>query len=100
MVSYCILNDCPVFNEDDFVSNEVKCIQSGILDFVSHYASAEKTMELRQNIKSDLYLEIFNIYIKSENISPDIIKSFYVNDNYCSDGNQIVDTEKNKWSIQ
>lgn len=92
-------NGSPVFNEDNTVTKEISDIQDGILKFVTDYAIAIKNKNYKFNLKSDLYIEIFNVYINSDIIDRGIIESLYVNDDYCADGNQKFNMEKNKWDI-
>lgn len=89
----------PAFKGDDFVSEDVKQLQRGILDFVIQYATATKNAG--NQLKSDPVLveDLFYDIIAAGTLTPEIAESLTVEDGYSRGGVQKFDINTGTWKI-
>ena len=82
-----------------FVSEDVKQLQKGILDFVTQYASSTKNLADEQAADSVLVEDLFYDIIAAGTLTNEIAESLTVEDGYSRGGVQRFDIETGTWKI-
>ncbi len=89
----------PHFKDDDYVSEDVKRLQQGILDFTAQYASVTKYMDLSEQCDPALVEDLFHDIISAGTLTEEIAKALVVEDSYCRDGVQKFNVHSGEWEV-
>ncbi len=89
----------PSFKGDDFVSEDVKQLQKGILDYVTQYAVSTKNLADEQASDSALVEDLFYDIIAAGTLTPEIAECLTVEDGYSRGGVQRFDVETGTWKV-
>ncbi len=89
----------PHFKGDDFVSDDVKRLQEGILDFVLQYALATKNTPNGLLADTSLVEDLFYDIIAAGTLTNEIASSLTVEDGYSRGGVQKFDVQTGVWTI-
>ena len=89
----------PHFKDDDFVSDQVKRLQFGILDFVLQFAHASKNSPDGLFADTTLVEDLFYDIIAAGTLTEDIAASLTVEDGYSRGGVQKFDVESGTWKV-
>ena len=90
----------PSFKDDDYLSNDVKRLQEGILDFVSQYALVTKNIDGFTLCDKAVVEDLFHDIIAAGTLTEDIADSLIVEDSYCRDGVQKFDVNSCTWKVE
>ena len=89
----------PHFKSDDFVSEDVKQLQKGILDYVIQYANTTKGLAEDMSADAPLVEDLFYDIIAAGTLTKEIAESLTVEDGYSRGGVQRFDVETGKWKV-
>ncbi len=89
----------PHYKDDDYVSQDVKRLQQGILDFVKQFA--ESTKDTKDGLLADTKLveDLFYDIIADGTLTEDIAESLTVEDGYSRGGVQKFDVKTGTWKV-
>lgn len=89
----------PHFKDDDYLSDDVKRLQRGILDYTAHYASVSKYLSDDVRVEPKVVEDIFHDIIANHTLTEDIATALVVEDSYCRDGLQKFDITTGTWKV-
>ena len=89
----------PHFKDDDYLSEDVKRLQRGILDYTAHYASVSKYLSDDVRVEPEVVEDLFHDIIASHTLTEDIATALVVEDSYCRDGVQKFDITTGTWKV-
>ena len=89
----------PHYKDDDFVSDQVKRLQFGMIDFVLQYAYASKNSPDGLFADTTLVEDLFYDIIAAGTLTEDIADSLTVEDGYSRGGVQKFDVESGTWKV-
>lgn len=89
----------PHFKDDDYLSDDVKKLQQGILDFASHYSSTTRYLSNDVRVEPAVVEDLFHDIIASHTLTEDIATALVVEDSYCRDGVQKFDITSGTWKV-
>ena len=89
----------PHFKDDDYLSDDVKKLQQGILDFAAQYASATKHLSNEVRVEPAVVEDIFHDIIANHTLTETIAQALVVEDSYCRDGVQKFDVTTGTWRV-
>ncbi len=92
----------PHFKDDDYLSEDVKRLQSGILAFVSQYGNACKLLPMDETKLCDKAVveDLFHDIIAAGTLTDSIATALQVEDSYCNDGVQKFDVKTGTWVVE
>lgn len=74
----------PVYNNDNYLKDEIKNVQTGIISFI-------EKMGICENIKRNTFsVELFDYGINSKSTNKKLFNIFTVEDSYCSDSRLVI----------
>ncbi len=90
----------PHFKDDDYVSDAVKRLQQGILDFVYQYGTTTKNTANGLLADATLVEDLFYDIIAAGTLTEDIAASLTVEDGYSRGGVQKFDVRTGTWKVE
>ncbi|QFJ56110.1 rhamnan synthesis F family protein [Pseudobutyrivibrio xylanivorans] len=90
----------PNFKDDDYVSEAVKQLQQGILDFVIQYAATLRSTGDGMVSDAKLVEDLFYDIIAAGTLTPEIAESLTVEDGYSRGGVQKFDVKTGAWKVE
>jgi hypothetical protein len=87
------------YKDDDYVSEDVKSLQQGMLDFVRQYASSTKDTGNGLLADTCLVEDLFYDIIAAGTLTPEIAESLTVEDGYSRGGVQRFDVNTGTWVV-
>jgi len=101
LINFTMENGKPVahYKDDDYVSDHVRQLQQGILDFVKQYAAGSK--ETGNGLLADAKLveDLFYDIIADGTLTEDIVSTLTVEDGYSRGGVQKFDIATGSWKV-
>ena len=90
----------PNYKDDDYLSDSVRRLQQGILDFTYQYATANKGMgEDIMTCEASVVEDLFHDIIAAGTLTEDIAQALVVEDSYCRNGVQKFDVKSGTWKV-
>jgi len=89
-----------IYKDDNDIGDAVTQIQAGILDFEDKYLSVLQLISIYNMVDQNLVEDIFAVVMQGEWFSENVAEIFSVQDDYCSNGNQVYDNEKKTWVVR
>lgn len=90
----------PHFKDDDYVSDEVKRLQHGMLDFILQYALATKNTPNGLLADTSLVEDLFYDIIAAGTLTEEIASNLTVEDGYSRGGVQKFDINSGTWRVE
>ena len=102
LINFTMENGVPTphFKDDDYVSDDVKMLQSGILDFVKQYASASRNLSDGLLADAKLVEDLFYDIIADGTLTEEIVSTLTVEDGYSRGGVQKFDVKTGSWVVK
>jgi len=90
----------PNYKDDDYLSDSVRRLQQGILDFTYQYATANKGLgEDIMTCEASVVEDLFHDIIAAGTLTEDIAQALVVEDSYCRNGVQKFDVKSGTWKV-
>ena len=95
-------DDCimPEYKRDSFVSENIKEIQKGILDYCNLFFKITKEINSEMQLDKNLSEEVFYQLLYHNELPEEIIDALNVEDGYCENGTHKFDVSLKKWVVQ
>ncbi len=90
----------PHFKDDDYLSEDVKKLQQGIIDFVAQYANTTKHLSADVRVEPAVVENFFHDIIANHTLTEEIATALVVEDSYCRDGVQKFDIATGSWIVK
>ena len=102
LINFTMENGVPTphFKDDDYVSDDVKMLQSGILDYVKQYASASRNLSDGLLADAKLVEDLFYDIIADGTLTDEIVSTLTVEDGYSRGGVQKFDVKTGSWVVK
>lgn len=102
LINFTMENGTPIphYKDDDFVSEDVKKLQAGILDFVKQFAASGKHASNGLLADAKLVEDLFYDIIADGTLTEEIAASLTVEDGYSRGGVQKFDVQTGTWKVE
>ena len=87
------------YKNDDYLSQDVKNLQQGIIDFVKQYGIATKATDTTHLPSASLVEDLFYDIIADGTLTEEIASTITVEDGYSRGGVQKFDVKKGTWKV-